>query len=434
MTTPFRSRRAALAVFAAFSVATSAQAGDTNLPPFDFSDAFYIANGIDPMTIIGRPNGTPPNSILDDTPNGADFNNVRMLSHTAAFDDSGHPIFFYVTGLPTLASFLDNEAGEEAFEAAEEFKVYEFPRAGNPPFAVFPKRQDLIADLSGGYFSNDPLGLWQINLVRFTPAAFDTDEGQEVLAELAARNGLDLDGTPVIRTKGEVESLLSDGFVSIETPPIGGPDFRWFFCPVIEDPDDGAIAPDAFLEIVELEDGTPLPAELEIFELFHCLQTTGDECDGDGFPGSISSVCSGSALPCPCGNAPSGATGCVNSTGQGGLLAASGTARVSADSVVLHGSQMPNQPVLYFQGNAQLNQPFGDGVRCAGESVVRLATKQNVGGASSFPAAGDPSLPTAGNVEPGQTRYYQAWYRDPSAFCTGDTFNLTNGVRIVWGI
>ena len=30
-------------------------------------------------------------------------------------------------------------------------------------------------------------------------------------------------------------------------------------------------------------------------------------------------------------------------------------------------------------------------------------------------------------------RYYQVWYRNPAPFCTGATFNQTNGWRVRWG-
>jgi len=30
------------------------------------------------------------------------------------------------------------------------------------------------------------------------------------------------------------------------------------------------------------------------------------------------------------------------------------------------------------------------------------------------------------------TRTYQVWYRNAAAFCTASTFNLSNGVSIVW--
>jgi hypothetical protein len=262
---------------AACAIASAARANDadTNHPPFVFSDVFYLQNGIDPTTLVGAPAGTLPGSVID-TPPGPDFKNVRVLELTAAFDDSGHPIFFSVNGLPTPASFLPNAAGAQALAIAEKYKVYEFPRASNPPLTVFPKRQDLVADLSGGYFSNNPLGVWQINIVRFTPAALNTPAGKAALADLAAKNGLDLDGTPIVNTKSDVLNLQSKGFVTIETPPTGFG--RWFFCPVLKDPQGGEIAPDAFLTMVLQADGSHLAGEQAQYDLFHCLQSTDQPC------------------------------------------------------------------------------------------------------------------------------------------------------------
>jgi hypothetical protein len=336
-----------------------------------------------------------------------------------------------VTGLIFPANFTNDAAGQEARQIADQYKVYEFPRAGNGgPFDVFPKRQDLIADLRNGYFSNDPLGIWQVNVVRYTPAATGSPAGQQALAELAARNGLDLDGTPVIRTVGEVEDLFQDGFVTIVTPPADGSALRWFMCPVIEDPRDGAIAQDAHLNIVRNADGTPLAAEREHFELFGCLQETGDECN-NGFDGSIATYGFGTVAACPCGNADGSQAGCLNSTGQGGRLTGSGTARVSSDSVVLTGSQMPNAPALYFQGTQLTSAVFGDGLRVAGGTISRLGTRVNQSGGSTFPAPGQ-RLSQLGSVPAGNVRYYQVWYRNAADFCTAATFNLTNGVRINW--
>jgi hypothetical protein len=422
-----------LAAAALLLLPSVAHAGGTNLPPFDFENSFYLANGIDPTAILGRPTGTGPNSIIDNTPNGPNFNNIRLLDQTAAFDHSGHAIFFSVTGIiPSTAAFTNNAAGVHARQVADEFKVYEFPRAANAQFATFPKRQDLLADLRNGYFSNDPLGVWQINYVRYTPAATGTQAGQQALASLAQQNGVDLDGTPVIKKIDEIESLLQAGFVIIETPPVDGPALRWFFCPVIEDPRDGAIAPDAHLTIVSLANGQPLPAQSEHFNEFHCLQTTGDFCGGNGFSGTIATFCGGATAACPC-SAGAANAGCVNSSGQGGRLVASGTARIGTDSVVLQGTQMTNSSVLYIQGSTQVNAAFGDGARCAGGTVVRLGQRTNTGGSSSFPSAGV-RLSDVGHAIAGQTLAYQAWYRDAASFCTTSTFNLTNGVRITWGL
>ncbi len=146
----------------------------------------------------------------------------------------------------------------------------------------------------------------------------------------------------------------------------------------------------------------------------------------------------GSGTACPCGNnAVAGTgTGCLSSLGVGGLLAATGGASVANDTVSLNGSQMPaTGSCLYFQGTTQLaggaGAAFGDGLRCAGGTVVRLGTKTNVGGASAYPGGGT-SVSVKGGVAAGNVRQYQCWYRNAAVFCTSSTFNLTNGIQITW--
>ncbi|MEY4774932.1 MAG: hypothetical protein RIT40_1967 [Planctomycetota bacterium] len=157
-----------------------------------------------------------------------------------------------------------------------------------------------------------------------------------------------------------------------------------------------------------------------------CTQITGF-CFGDG---------SGSA--CPCGNASAvgSGEGCLNSLGAGGKLLGSGVPSLSADTVLLAGTNMPNSSALYFQGTTQqlggAGAVFGDGLRCAGGSVVRLGTRTNAAGASGYPNAGEASVSVRGLVTTPGTRTYQVWYRNSAVFCTASTFNLTNGVEITW--
>ena len=97
---------------------------------------------------------------------------------------------------------------------------------------------------------------------------------------------------------------------------------------------------------------------------------------------------------------------------------------------------MPNGSALYFQGTAALNggagTVFGDGLRCAGGSVTRIATRTNVFGSSLYPGLADVSISVRGACTPGAFRTYQVWYRNAAAFCTASTFNLTNGVSVTW--
>jgi hypothetical protein len=97
---------------------------------------------------------------------------------------------------------------------------------------------------------------------------------------------------------------------------------------------------------------------------------------------------------------------------------------------------MPNSSALFFQGTTQtaggLGTAFGDGLRCAAGTVIRLGTKTNVAGASHYPVAGDPPISVNGAVASPGTRTYQVWYRNAAAFCTVNTFNLTNGLQVNW--
>jgi hypothetical protein len=66
----------------------------------------------------------------------------------------------------------------------------------------------------------------------------------------------------------------------------------------------------------------------------------------------------GSGTACPCANnSPVGAlAGCLSSLGIGAKLEATGTASIATDTATLHGSQMPDRPILYFQGTTQTNR------------------------------------------------------------------------------
>ncbi len=146
----------------------------------------------------------------------------------------------------------------------------------------------------------------------------------------------------------------------------------------------------------------------------------------------------GSGTPCPCGNDAAAGTqgGCLNSLGVAARLEAVGQASLTSDTVQLRGSNMPNGNALYFQGTTQqsagLGAPFGDGLRCAGGTIVRLGTKLNAAGASTYPGSGDASVSVRGLIVAPGTRTYQVWYRNAAAYCTASTFNLTNGLQVVW--
>ncbi|MFO1008829.1 MAG: proprotein convertase P-domain-containing protein [Planctomycetota bacterium] len=151
-------------------------------------------------------------------------------------------------------------------------------------------------------------------------------------------------------------------------------------------------------------------------------------CAGDGLDANVTT-------PCPCANAGAPGHGCGNSVNASGAeLVLVGT--TNPDTAVLSAQGMPQvAPAMFLQGDAAEDAVFGDGVRCAGGSLVRLRSKVCAGGAAQFPEVGDPALSVRGGVTPGSgaTRYYQVYYRNASAlFCPPETFNVSNGWMIVW--
>jgi hypothetical protein len=151
----------------------------------------------------------------------------------------------------------------------------------------------------------------------------------------------------------------------------------------------------------------------------------------------VSCAGDGTGAACPCGNAkPGNVAGCLNSLGRGGLLTASGGASVAADSLVLIGSDMPNDTAIYLQGSigagATHGRRFGDGLLCLDGATVRLGLHTNHAGRSCFPDPSDPAISLRGGVPIGATRAYQIWYRDPADFCTPANYNLSNAVEITW--
>jgi len=170
-------------------------------------------------------------------------------------------------------SFTDDAAGRNAKTIADRYKLYVFPTRTGNPIGLGNNRQADIVDLSGGYFSNDPLGLWLHIWVSYTDAAFNTRDGQRTLADLRDRNGLALDGTPIIRTLSELNNLFSKGFAAKRfRNPDGSEGPMYGICPVIKDPRNGGIAPIDTLAYVRKLDGSPL--EPNIVNAFNSLQQT----------------------------------------------------------------------------------------------------------------------------------------------------------------
>lgn len=258
-----------LAALASIVLPAAARANVTDRV-YDFTDAYYRANGVDPLKINGRRQAPTAQAVVD-APNFDFQRAVRMISTTAGYGASGSPQFFVVLGGNSADLFTKDSAGRKAQEIADSYAEYIFPRRGANPVGIPNGRQAFVHQNNNGYFSKNPLGLWIHVWVNYTDKAFNTRDGQKALADLEGKNGLALDGTPIIRTTSEIDNLYSKGFVTKLTTTDAS---RYAICPEIRDPRNGGIAPDAFANFNRRPDGTLL--EPELFEAFTSLQTTGD--------------------------------------------------------------------------------------------------------------------------------------------------------------
>ncbi len=173
------------------------------------------------------------------------------------------------------------------------------------------------------------------------------------------------------------------------------------------------------------------------------------DLDATGF----TSVCdpgSDGVIACPCANPPSGpGRGCENSSATGGaVLDASGIAYVSTDSLIFTTrGERPSALSILLQGNGLLSggMVYGQGVRCAGGTIIRrLFIAQASGGSITTPdfGAGDPTVSARSAakgdvIQAGQSRWYLVYYRDPVVLggCPSNrTFNATQTGRVDWAL
>ena len=177
-------------------------------------------------------------------------------------------------------------------------------------------------------------------------------------------------------------------------------------------------------------------------------QLQGQFLTGPPPPVPICSPGNDGIIACPCGNFPSGpGRGCNNSSNTGGaFLIVTGVASVSADTIqFITGDEKPVALSIVLQGDEEIGAglTFGDGVRCAGENLKRMYTKNAVGGSITAPTGSELSV-TARSAQlgapilPGVERRYQVMYRDPAPLfgCpgpSGSRFNITAGIRLPWG-
>ncbi len=140
----------------------------------------------------------------------------------------------------------------------------------------------------------------------------------------------------------------------------------------------------------------------------------------------------------PCANTDTHG-GCLNSTGQGALLAAGGSSSCAFDELVLQATHLPpSQNAIVFMGAAALTSTYGDGLRVVssgGLGLRRFPLQQADATGYFLQGPGLVALSQAfapvHQISAGQTWNFQCWYRDPVGPC-GTTTNLSNGVSVAF--
>jgi len=126
-----------------------------------------------------------------------------------------------------------------------------------------------------------------------------------------------------------------------------------------------------------------------------------------------------------------------NSVGAGMLISSSGSSSVTAQDLVLGAVAGPSHQLgIFYYGENQTQQPFGEGIRCVAPGLFgtfRLPVIQiDLLGDIAYPVDwSQPPVSTGdGAFVPGVTWNFQFWYRDPSGGPSG--FNLSDGLQITF--
>ena len=123
--------------------------------------------------------------------------------------------------------------------------------------------------------------------------------------------------------------------------------------------------------------------------------------------------------------------GAPNSVGAGATCSASGSTSLGMADLVLSSTGLPQgQFGVFFYGPNQVSVPFGNGTRCVGGTLVRLAPIHSGAGGSVAQPIDNSLLPALGQLSVGATRNFQFWYRDPAG--GGSAFNLSSALSVTF--
>ena len=124
-------------------------------------------------------------------------------------------------------------------------------------------------------------------------------------------------------------------------------------------------------------------------------------------------------------------TSLPNSTGESASIGAQGDASKALDNLVISAVGLPaTANALLVSGTSAIDPgtPFGNGLLCVGGALIRHGVHVASGGV--ILDAQNMQSPEYAGVQPGDTRYYQVFYRDPPA--GGALFNTTDAVAITF--
>ncbi|MDP6762917.1 MAG: PQQ-dependent sugar dehydrogenase [Planctomycetota bacterium] len=156
----------------------------------------------------------------------------------------------------------------------------------------------------------------------------------------------------------------------------------------------------------------------------------GEDADGelyvvDGTGGEIFKIVpAGATSWSTCSSLP-------NSSGRRARISHGGTTMVSADDFELFADDaVAGQFGLFYYGPQMAEVPFGDGLRCIGGSSWRLNPPQVIDPTGHTARRVDYDAPVApgGQLAPGDTWFFQFWYRGPG----GSGFNLSDGLGVTF--
>jgi hypothetical protein len=246
--------RAAWLVLGLAVVASAPVAQAEVVQPFQFSDDFYRSHGIDPSMTLDHfvfPDAKFPECASDPaaprcrtrlgtSPDPAKYNDVRVVETTIGWRHNGNFLSYMAPSKLTPDSFMRDANGNLTAEAAhtkgvcESFRAFLFPKTNRETLAFVKnpglpnRRQDNIFETQHGYWSNNPLGCWSLAFVVWNGPNLDGPVCQDALADLIDENGEDLDGTAIIQTLNDINSLTAKGCTTVNLRAFDGSEgFPW---------------------------------------------------------------------------------------------------------------------------------------------------------------------------------------------------------------